>query len=97
MFEPKHLLDLQDSHQTAAGGGSDASSWLSGHHTASSPASLHRALSSLSNAASAGNPDPVLFNNLVEMVPLVQSLIVSIFLFFYDFFNDYVSLHAVTH
>lgn len=81
MFEPQHLVDLQDNRSaTAAGGTADPSSWLSGdgrlHHTASSsPSALHRALSSLSNASAAGSYDPVLFNDLVEMVPLVQSLI----------------------
>ncbi|KAL3529390.1 hypothetical protein ACH5RR_008712 [Cinchona calisaya] len=76
MLEPQHLVDLQDNHSTADGT-TDPNSWLSGcvHHTSSSPTFLHRTLSSLSNAASAGNLDPVLFNDLVEMVPLVQSLI----------------------
>ncbi|KAL3512409.1 hypothetical protein ACH5RR_025126 [Cinchona calisaya] len=86
MFEPQHLLDLQDSHGVTAAGSTDPNSWLSGrHHTtaamaSSSPTSLRRTLSSLSNAAAAasassGNFDPVLFNDLVQMVPLVQSLI----------------------
>ena len=90
MFEPQHLVDLQDNRSaTAAAGTAEPNSWLSGdvrlHHTASSsPSSLHRTLSALSNASAAGSYDPVLFNDLVEMVPLVQSLIVSNFLVFYS-------------
>ncbi|KAL3655272.1 hypothetical protein CASFOL_001058 [Castilleja foliolosa] len=69
-FEPKQsLLDLQDT----SGFGSDPKSWLSGDDD------LSRTLSSLSAAAATasatGNVDRVLFNDLVEMVPLVQSLI----------------------
>ncbi|GFQ06200.1 hypothetical protein PHJA_002764000 [Phtheirospermum japonicum] len=70
IYEPKHqhLLDLQDN----SGFGSDPKSWLSGDD-------LSRTLSSLSAAAATasatGNVDRVLFNDLVEMVPLVQSLI----------------------
>ncbi|KAL0364429.1 UNVERIFIED_CONTAM: protein MICROTUBULE BINDING PROTEIN 2C [Sesamum angustifolium] len=70
MYEPQqqHLLDLQDN----SGFGSDPKSWLSGDD-------LSRTLSSLSAAAATasatGNVDRVLFNDLVEMVPLVQSLI----------------------
>ncbi|CAK9147907.1 unnamed protein product [Ilex paraguariensis] len=73
MYEPGHLNDLQDD----AGFGGDPKSWLSGEHLSSSP-TLHRTLSSLSNATTngtAGNVDRVLFNDLVEIVPLVQSLI----------------------
>ncbi|KAH6828266.1 hypothetical protein C2S53_014204 [Perilla frutescens var. hirtella] len=66
--QQQHLLDLQDS----SGFGSDAKSWLSGDD-------LSRTLSSLTAAAAtanaAGTVDRVLFNDLVEMVPLVQSLI----------------------
>ncbi|KAL6518202.1 hypothetical protein OROMI_033903 [Orobanche minor] len=70
MYERKqqHLLDLQDN----SGFGSDPKSWLSGDD-------LSRTLSSLSAAAATasatGNVDRTLFNDLVEMVPLVQSLI----------------------
>ncbi|KAL0385246.1 UNVERIFIED_CONTAM: protein MICROTUBULE BINDING PROTEIN 2C, partial [Sesamum radiatum] len=70
LYEPQqqHLLDLQDN----SGFGSDPKSWLSGDD-------LSRTLSSLSAAAATasatGNVDRVLFNDLVEMVPLVQSLI----------------------
>lgn len=67
--QQQHLLDLQDN----SGFGSDPKSWLSGDD-------LRRTLSSLSAAAATasatGNVDRVLFNDLVEMVPLVQSLIV---------------------
>ncbi|KAK6128119.1 hypothetical protein DH2020_038133 [Rehmannia glutinosa] len=72
MYEPQqqHLLDLQDN----SGFGSDPKSWLSGDD-------LRRTLSSLSAAAATasatGNVDRVLFNDLVEMVPLVQSLITA--------------------
>ncbi|KAI3463835.1 hypothetical protein Pfo_020498 [Paulownia fortunei] len=66
--QQQHLLDLQDN----SGFGSDPKSWLSGDD-------LRRTLSSLSAAAATasatGNVDRVLFNDLVEMVPLVQSLI----------------------
>lgn len=66
--QQQNLLDLQDS----SGFGSDAKSWLSGDD-------LSRTLSSLSAAAAtasaSGTVDRVLFNDLVEMVPLVQSLI----------------------
>ncbi|XP_057791783.1 protein MICROTUBULE BINDING PROTEIN 2C [Salvia miltiorrhiza] len=69
MYESQqHLVDLQDT----SGFGSDPKSWLSGDD-------LSRTLSSLSAAAATasatGGVDPVLFNDLVEMVPLVQSLI----------------------
>ncbi|GER51807.1 movement protein binding protein 2C [Striga asiatica] len=70
MYEPKqqNFLDLPEN----SGFGSDPKSWLSGDD-------LSRTLSSLSAAAAAasatGNVDRVLFNDLVEMVPLVQSLI----------------------
>lgn len=69
MYDP-HLLDLQEN----GGFGSDPKSWLSGDD-------LSRTLSSLSAAAATasatGNVDRVLFTDLVEMLPLVQSLIVT--------------------
>ncbi|XP_022955320.1 protein MICROTUBULE BINDING PROTEIN 2C-like isoform X3 [Cucurbita moschata] len=78
MFEPQHFVDLQDNNAFA-----DNKSWLSGDHN-SSPTPL-LSLSSLSNASIStsattadganGNVDRELYNNLVEMVPLVQSLI----------------------
>uniref|UniRef100_A0A9I9CDL3 Protein MICROTUBULE BINDING PROTEIN 2C n=1 Tax=Cucumis melo TaxID=3656 RepID=A0A9I9CDL3_CUCME len=83
MFGPQHFVDLQD--DSAFG---DQNSWLSGDHD-SSPArrlthsSLANASISTSStpaaaaaaAAANGNFDRELFNNLVSMVPLVQSLI----------------------
>ncbi|KAL2479097.1 movement protein binding protein 2C [Forsythia ovata] len=77
MYEPQHLVDLQDNN----GFGSDPKSWLSGGGGGGGEdhSSLASTLSSLSAAAAtasaAGNVDRVLFNNLVEIVPLVQSLI----------------------
>ncbi|KAL2482096.1 movement protein binding protein 2C [Forsythia ovata] len=73
MYEQQqHLVDLQEN----GGFGSDPNSWLSG---AEDHSSLSRTLSSLSTASAAavasGDVDRVLFNDLVEMVPLVQSLI----------------------
>ncbi|KAL6995014.1 hypothetical protein U1Q18_005148 [Sarracenia purpurea var. burkii] len=74
MFDPQHLVDLKDNN---AGYG-DPKSWLSGEDHFPS-ATLHRTQSSLSNAGVAAeassNVDRVLFNDLVEIVPLVQSLI----------------------
>ncbi|KZV21708.1 hypothetical protein F511_02866 [Dorcoceras hygrometricum] len=67
----QHLVELQDT----AGFGSDNNSWMSGEDHAA----LSRTFSSLSAAAATasatGNVDRLLFNDLVEMVPLVQSLI----------------------
>ncbi|XP_022886035.1 protein MICROTUBULE BINDING PROTEIN 2C-like [Olea europaea var. sylvestris] len=73
MYESQqHLVDLQEN----GGFGSDPNSWLSG---ADDRSSLSRTFSSLSTAAASaaatGDVDRVLFNDLVEMVPLVQSLI----------------------
>ncbi|XP_022994253.1 protein MICROTUBULE BINDING PROTEIN 2C-like isoform X2 [Cucurbita maxima] len=78
MFEPQHFVDLQDNDAFA-----DNKSWLSGDHNSSPTPLLSR--SSLSNASIStsattagganGNVDRELYNNLVEMVPLVQSLI----------------------
>ncbi|XAR51248.1 hypothetical protein NMG60_11005818 [Bertholletia excelsa] len=72
MYEPQHFVELQGS----AGFG-DQKSWLSGEDHSPS-AALHRTQSSLSNATASGtsnNVDRVLFKDLVEIVPLVQSLI----------------------
>ncbi|XP_016465993.1 protein MICROTUBULE BINDING PROTEIN 2C-like [Nicotiana tabacum] len=71
MYEAQQLLDLQDNNNGGFGGGADSRSWLSGEDR--SP-TLRRTDSSLSNSA-AGNVDRMLFNDLVEIVPLVQSLI----------------------
>ncbi|PSS08017.1 Spindle assembly abnormal protein [Actinidia chinensis var. chinensis] len=73
MYEPQHFVDLQDN----AGYG-DPNSWLSTEDHSPSAANLRRTHSSLSNAiaaATSSNVDRVLFNDLVEIVPLVQSLI----------------------
>lgn len=75
MFEPQHFMDLHDNSSLG-----DPKSWLSGDDN-SSP--IHRrtqsSLSSASAAGTAANVDRLLFNDLVEIVPLVQSLIVSSF------------------
>ncbi|KGN64081.1 protein MICROTUBULE BINDING PROTEIN 2C isoform X2 [Cucumis sativus] len=80
MFDPQHLL------QDDSGFG-DQNSWLSGDHNSSparrlSHSSLANASISTSStpaaaaaAAANGNFDRELFNNLVSIVPLVQSLI----------------------
>ncbi|CAA2968927.1 Hop-interacting THI110 [Olea europaea subsp. europaea] len=77
MYE-QHLLDLQDNN----GFGSDPKSWLSDGNSGGGGeghSSLASTLSSVSaaaaNASAASNVDRVLFNDLVEIVPLVQSLI----------------------
>ena len=75
MYEPQHFVDLQDN----AGYG-DPNSWLSTEDHSPSAAALRRTHASLSNAiaaATSSNVDRVLFNDLVEIVPLVQSLIVT--------------------
>ncbi|KAJ0105348.1 hypothetical protein Patl1_18954 [Pistacia atlantica] len=66
MFEPQHFLDLQDNSTFG-----DPKSWLIGDDN-SSP-SQHRTHPSLGTVNS--NVDRVLFKDLVEIVPLVQSLI----------------------
>lgn len=79
MFEPQHFIDLQDN-----SGFGDQKSWLSADHnssptrrlTQSSLADASIATSATSAATTNGNVDRVLFKNLVEIVPLVQSLIV---------------------
>ncbi|CAK9312203.1 unnamed protein product [Citrullus colocynthis] len=79
MFEPQHFVDLQD--DSAFG---DQNSWLSGDHNSSPARRLtHSSLtdasistsSTTAAAAANGNVDRELFNNLVAIVPLVQSLI----------------------
>lgn len=72
MYEPQHLVDLQDK-STDFGGGGDPKSWLLSHNNNSSPPT-HSQLNN--SSATNANLDRVLFNDLVEMVPLVQSLIV---------------------
>ncbi|XP_019053417.1 PREDICTED: uncharacterized protein LOC104597870 [Nelumbo nucifera] len=67
MFEQQHFVDLQE-------GFGDPKSWLS-REDHSSPLLSKRANSSLSNGnGSNNNVDKVLYKNLVEMVPLVESL-----------------------
>ncbi|XVE56763.1 hypothetical protein DITRI_Ditri04bG0036900 [Diplodiscus trichospermus] len=69
MFDPQHLLDLQDN------SGFDSKSWLS-EDNSNSFSTHHSTQSSLGHTASSnGNVDRVLYNDLVEMIPLVQSLI----------------------
>ena len=71
MYEAQHFVDLQNNN--AGGGyGGDPKSWLQDHHHSSN--TLHQTLST----GTSGNVDPVLYNNLVQMVPLVQSLIVTL-------------------
>lgn len=69
MFDPQHYVDLHDN-----GSFGDPKSWLAGEEP-SSPTHrrTHSSLSTMN--ASNGNVDRVLFNDLVEIVPLVQSLI----------------------
>ncbi|XP_043715695.1 protein MICROTUBULE BINDING PROTEIN 2C isoform X2 [Telopea speciosissima] len=68
MFEQQHFVDLQE-----AGSFGDPKSWLSGEDQ-SSPLP-QRTMSSLSNGnGNNGNVDRVLYKNLVEMVPLIESL-----------------------
>lgn len=74
MYEQQHFVDLKEN----TSGFGDPNSWLSGE--ANSPPTHHRTQSSLSTGAGGAtnaNLDRVLFNDLVEIVPLVQSLIVS--------------------
>ncbi|KAF5730217.1 hypothetical protein HS088_TW20G00589 [Tripterygium wilfordii] len=66
MYDPQHYVDLQDN-----SGLGDPKSWLSRQDDDSSPTHLQNQ----SLLSSNGDFDRVLFNNLVEMVPLVQSLI----------------------
>ncbi|KAF2282954.1 hypothetical protein GH714_043271 [Hevea brasiliensis] len=76
MYDPQHFVDLQENSKFG-----DPKSWLSGDDN-SSP-TLRRVQSQLSALTStsasttgaAGNVDRVLYDNLVEMVPLVESLI----------------------
>ncbi|KAG2664382.1 hypothetical protein I3760_16G079700 [Carya illinoinensis] len=74
MFEAQRFVDLQENPNFG-----DPKSWLSGEDNDSSP-SRRQIQSSLANSTAtstgpSGNLDRVLFNDLVEIVPLVQSLI----------------------
>lgn len=78
MFEPQHFVDLQDN----SAFGDSKSSWLTGDGN-SSPTQRGAAQPSLGySGATNSNVDRDLYKDLVEIVPLVQSLIVCIFLFF---------------
>ncbi|XVF11734.1 hypothetical protein REPUB_Repub08aG0053200 [Reevesia pubescens] len=72
MFESQHFVDLQDN-----SGFGDPKSWLSGDNDIHNSSSTHLPTqSSLTQTApSNGNVDRVLYKDLVEMIPLVQSLI----------------------
>lgn len=61
MFEPQNVMDLQEN-----SGFGDPRSWLSGEVGDAGGV----------NSGAGRNLDRVLFNDLVEIVPLVQSLIV---------------------
>ncbi|GLT37496.1 hypothetical protein SLA2020_506730 [Shorea laevis] len=69
MFEQQHFVDLQENSSFG-----DQNSWLS-RKVDSSPTN-RRIQSSPSNSAANDNVGHVLYNDLVEMIPLVQSLIV---------------------
>ncbi|VFQ76457.1 unnamed protein product [Cuscuta campestris] len=79
MYDPQHLLDPHDAGSGRFGGdGTDPQSWLSGGVPSPPPTSPPRRADSSFSAASvaaAANVDPSIFNELVEMVPLVMSLI----------------------
>ncbi|KAF8408245.1 hypothetical protein HHK36_007393 [Tetracentron sinense] len=69
MFEQQHFLDLHEN-----GSFGDPKSWLSGDQS-SPPPPPQRTHSSLSNGnGNNANFDRLLYKNLVEMVPLVESL-----------------------
>ena len=79
MYEAQqHFVDLQDN----GNGFGDPNSWLSGDPNLSP---THRP-NHTSLAGSGANLDRDLFKDLVEIVPLVQSLIVKLSLFFFLFF-----------
>jgi hypothetical protein len=73
MYEAQRFVDLQ---QNSSNFG-DPKSWLSEDSNSNSSPTHHPNHSQLASSAG-GNVDRVLFNDLVEMVPLVQSLIVII-------------------
>lgn len=79
MYDPQHLVDPHDAGSGRFGGdGTDPQSWLSGGVPSPPPTSPPRRADSSFSAASvaaAANVDPSIFNELVEMVPLVLSLI----------------------
>lgn len=72
MFDQQHFLDSQESSSFG-----DPKSWLSGEDNSSPTHHLrtHSSLSATTTGAAPGNVDRALFNDLVQIVPLVQSLI----------------------
>ncbi|KAI4335870.1 hypothetical protein L6164_014473 [Bauhinia variegata] len=72
MYEAQHFMDLQESSNFG-----DPNSWLSAEdNTSFTPCQTQSSLAHSGTASGTnGNLDRVLFNNLVEIVPLVQSLI----------------------
>ena len=104
MFEAQRLMDLQDNPNFG-----DPKSWLSGDNDNnninininSSPTHLPTTHSSLAPTPTGSNVDRVLFKDLVEIVPLVQSLIVlSLFLWFSLFlfvFREYWDRKSTEH
>ncbi|KAK9080383.1 hypothetical protein SSX86_000141 [Deinandra increscens subsp. villosa] len=67
-------FDLEQEHAALGFGGGEQTSWLSGEDLRPSSPSHRRNLSAFSNST-AGNVDRLLLNDLVQIVPLVQSLI----------------------
>lgn len=71
MYEGQRFVDLQGNSDFG-----DPNSWLSAQDNSSSSLASSAAAAAASGAANS-NLDRVLFNDLVEIVPLVQSLIVN--------------------
>ncbi|GAB2270183.1 hypothetical protein Dimus_005087 [Dionaea muscipula] len=72
MYNPRHYIDLQDN----SGSYRDSNSWLSDDiHIRSSPPPLPPSSAASTTAGRAANVDRGLYNDLVEIVPLIQSLI----------------------
>ncbi|KAL8216059.1 hypothetical protein R6Q57_022896 [Mikania cordata] len=67
-------FDLEQDKAALGFGGGEQTSWLSGEDLRPSSPSHHRNLSAFSNST-ANNVDRRLYDDLVQMVPLVQSLI----------------------
>ncbi|KAL8244173.1 hypothetical protein R6Q59_010431 [Mikania micrantha] len=67
-------FDLEQDNAALGFGGGEQTSWLSGEDLRPSSPSHHRNLSAFSNST-ANNVDRRLYDDLVQMVPLVQSLI----------------------
>ncbi|KAI3688824.1 hypothetical protein L2E82_46681 [Cichorium intybus] len=71
-------FDLEQDNANFGFGSGEPTSWLSGEDLRPSSPSHRRNISAFSNSTAttaAGNVDRLLFNDLVEIVPLVQSLI----------------------